>query len=57
MDKLGDKYGIFLPKGASNYVEDIAIKLIDKYGFKVLNNIAKLNFKNTERIIKYKDVK
>ncbi len=57
MDKLGDKYGIFLPKGASNYVEDIAIKLINKHGIKVLNDIAKLNFKNTERIIKYKDVK
>ena len=30
MDKLGDKYGIFLPKGANYYVEDIGIKLVNK---------------------------
>ena len=51
IDKLGDKYGIFIPKGASSYVEDIAIKLIEKYGKNVLNDIAKLNFSNTKRIL------
>ena len=30
MDKLGDKYGIFLPKGANYYVEDVGIKLVNK---------------------------
>ena len=52
MDKLGDKYGIFLPKGANYYVEDVGIKLVQKYGEKVLYNIAKLNFSNTDRILK-----
>lgn len=52
MDKLGDKYGIFLPKGANYYVEDIGIKLVKRYGEKVLKDIAKLNFSNTDRILK-----
>lgn len=52
MDKLGDKYGIFLPKGANYYVEDIGIKLVEKYGKDILKHIAKLNFSNTERILK-----
>ena len=52
MDKLGDKYGIFLPKGANYYVEDIGIKLVEKYGVDILKNIAKLNFSNTDRILK-----
>lgn len=52
MDKLGDKYGIFLPKGANYYVEDIGIKLVNKYGEKILHDIAKLNFSNTDRILK-----
>ena len=52
MDKLGDKYGIFLPKGANYYVEDVGIKLVNKYGEKILHDIAKLNFSNTDRIVK-----
>lgn len=52
MDKLGDKYGIFLPKGANYYVEDVGIKLVQKYGIDVLKDIAKLNFSNTDRILK-----
>ena len=52
IDKLGDKYGIFLPKGANYYVEDIGIKLVEKYGVNVLKEVAKLNFSNTDRILK-----
>lgn len=52
MDKLGDKYGIFLPKGANYYVEDVGIKLVNKYGENILHDIAKLNFSNTDRILK-----
>lgn len=52
MDKLGDKCGIFLPKGANYYVEDVGIKLVNKYGEKILHDIAKLNFSNTDRILK-----
>lgn len=52
IDKLGDKYDIFLPKGANYYVEDVGIKLVNKYGEKVLHDVAKLNFSNTDRILK-----
>ena len=52
IDKLGDKYGIFLPKGANYYVEDIGIKLVEKYGKDILKEVAKLNFSNTDRILK-----
>ena len=52
IDKLGNKYGIFLPKGANYYVEDVGSKLVQKYGIDVLKNIAKLNFSNTDRILK-----
>lgn len=52
IDKLGDKYDIFLPKGANYYVEDIGIKLVEKYGKNILKDVAKLNFSNTDRILK-----
>lgn len=52
IDKLGNKYDIFLPKGANYYVEDVGIKLVEKYGISVLKDIAKLNFSNTDRILK-----
>ena len=52
IDKLGDKYGIFLPKGANYYVEDVGIKLVEKCGVNVLKEVAKLNFSNTDRILK-----
>ena len=41
IDKLGDKYGIFLPKGANYYVEDVGIKLVEKYGVNVLKEVRK----------------
>lgn len=50
MNKLSNEIGISLPKGASSSVDNIAKKIIDKYGFDKLNDIAKLNFKNTDKI-------
>lgn len=52
IDKMGNKYGMFIPKGANYYVEDIGIKLVKKYGTSVLKDVAKLNFGNTQRILK-----
>lgn len=49
-DKLGEKVDQFLPKGASNEVDEAAVKIVKKYGFDFLNKIAKLNFKNTEKV-------
>ena len=52
MDKLSDKYHEPLLKGASSEVDRQAERLIEKYGKEVLDDIAKLHFINTERILK-----
>ena len=49
-DKLGESIDTFLIKGASNKVDELAVKIVNKYGFDKLEQIAKLNFKNTEKI-------
>lgn len=50
MDKLSNELGINLPKGASTIVDETAIKIKEKYGYDKLYEIAKMNFKNTEKI-------
>ena len=49
-DKLGESLGVFLPKGASDTVDEMGVKIAKKYGFDKLSEVAKLNFKNTEKI-------
>ena len=49
-DKLSKKYNQNLPKGAGPIVDEIGAKLVKKYGTNILNEIAKANFKNTEKI-------
>ena len=49
-DKLSKKYNQTLPKGAGPTVDEIGTKLVKKYGENILNEIAKTNFKNTDRI-------
>ena len=51
MDKLSHELGVILPKGANPTVDDVAIQIVKKYGKDKLNSIAKLNFKNTEKIL------
>lgn len=48
--KLEDKVDAFLPKGAGEKVDEVALRLVKKHGIEILNEIAKLNFKNTEKI-------
>lgn len=52
MNKLSNKIGINLPKGASEKVDEIGLELVKKYGETILNEIAKCNFKNIEKIKK-----
>ena len=49
-DKLSKKYNHTLPKGAGPIVDEVGAKLVKEYGINVLNDIAKTNFKNTEKI-------
>jgi ribonuclease HIII len=51
MDKISKDIGMVLPKGASNEVDKFGIEVIKKFGKDKLKEIAKLNFKNTERIL------
>lgn len=50
-DKLSDSIHIPLPKGAGGEVDTIGKEVVEKYGKEKLNEIAKKNFKNTERIL------
>jgi ribonuclease HIII len=43
--------GIELPKGASSIVEETALKIKDMYGFDKLNELVKLHFRTTLKII------
>lgn len=49
--KLEEKLGITLPKGAGVKVDEVGIELVKKHGKNILNEISKISFKNTNRIL------
>lgn len=49
-NKLGEQLDMFLLKGASDKVDEVGVKIVEKYGFDKLSEVAKLNFKNTDKI-------
>lgn len=51
MEKLEKELGMILPKGANPEVDKAAIKIVTTYGEDKLKTIAKLNFKNTEKVL------
>ena len=52
MEKIEESINMVIPKGASDAVNNVAIDIISKYGKTKLYEIAKMNFKNVEKIIK-----
>jgi len=50
--KLEEKLGMLVPKGAGTKVDEAGIELVKKHGNNILNEISKISFKNTERILK-----
>ena len=52
MNKISKSIGIDIPKGASDLVDAVGIEIVKKFGNDKLKEIAKLNFKNTEKIMK-----
>ena len=50
-EELGNKLGSFVPKGAGVMVDDYGKKIVNKFGKDILREVAKLNFKNTEKIL------
>lgn len=53
MDKLSQKLGMEIPKGASSKVDRTIAKIIQKYGENTLNTCAKVHFANTHKARKY----
>ena len=49
-NRLSKDIGIPLLKGASDKVDLVGVKVVETYGFDQLSKVAKLNFKNTEKI-------
>lgn len=50
-EDLSNKLGSFVPKGAGSMVDEFGKKIVNKYGKDILKEVAKLNFKNTEKIL------
>lgn len=51
LKRLGDQYGVKLPKGASDMVQMAAVELINKHTPKVLLETAKCHFKTTDNVL------
>ena len=51
-NKLSNELGINLPKGAGTIVDETGKVIVQKFGKEKLNEIAKLSFKNTDKILK-----
>jgi len=50
MQELSESVNTILPKGAGAIVDETAVKLVKENDISILNDIAKLNFKNTLKI-------
>ena len=50
--QLEKELGMLLPKGSGTSVDEAGIKIVEKFGSDKLNEISKISFKNTERILK-----
>lgn len=50
-EKLEKELGMSIPKGAGVKVDEVGKLIVKEKGRDILNNIAKISFKNTERII------
>ncbi|MDD3341162.1 MAG: ribonuclease HIII [Bacilli bacterium] len=48
--KIETKLGVKIPKGASTKVDETGVQVVRKYGKDMLTEVAKLNFKNTDKI-------
>ena len=50
LDKMNEAYGMTFQKGGGSQADECAREFIQKYGFDRLGEVAKLHFKNTERL-------
>lgn len=52
MNKISKMLGKTIPKGAGVQVDEFGREIVKKHGKDILKKIAKLNFKNTDKILK-----
>lgn len=50
MDKMEEQWNMKFQKGAGDKVDQCAKEFVQKYGFDALSKVAKLHFKNTEKL-------
>ena len=51
MSRLSKEVNNTLLLGASSEVDNVAKSIIEKYGIDKLSEIAKMNFKNTDKVL------
>lgn len=52
-DKLSKQVGMVLPKGAGILVDQAGMEIVSRFGKEKLREIAKLSFKNTDKILNH----
>ena len=50
LEALGKKFDFMLPKGAGSPVDEAGRKLLEKGGVELLRQVAKIHFKNTQKL-------
>ena len=50
MEKLGETFGMEIPRGASGIVKKSARRFVDAHGIDRLGEVAKLHFRTTEEL-------
>lgn len=50
IEEMSKELGVEIPKGANDGVDQVGKEIVEKFGIEKLNEIAKLNFKNTDKI-------
>jgi ribonuclease HIII len=56
LHKLGKEFGVELPKGASQAVQDAAVELIGKHGREALAKVAKMHFRTAQKVLQAANV-
>lgn len=51
-DRISTEYNITIPKGAGEEVDKVGKTIVEKYGKDELSKIAKINFRNMDKILK-----
>ncbi|MEZ5975014.1 MAG: hypothetical protein R3E96_09285 [Planctomycetota bacterium] len=48
--ELSERFGVDLHKGAGRPTDDSGVRFVREHGMQALNEVAKLHFKNTEKV-------